>query len=102
LPQAPQATTTTFLLSNEEAPAVLDTPATSDVVRSIVQDPLSQPQSASEHIYTSIGQQIQQQGQLVTGDFPRTAGPNAILYRADQSGKVTHYEVYDATGNPVI
>ncbi len=41
-------------------------------------------------------------GQQVSGDFPETAGSNEILYRTDSSGKIAHYEVYDADGNPVM
>lgn len=38
----------------------------------------------------------------VSGSFPRTASPNATLYRADPvSGLVTNYEVYDIDGLPV-
>jgi hypothetical protein len=54
LPQALQATTTTFPLNDEEAPAVLDTPATSDVVRGIVQDPLLLPTSSSNVTISSV------------------------------------------------
>ncbi|MGD7789589.1 polymorphic toxin type 24 domain-containing protein [Propionibacteriaceae bacterium Y1700] len=33
--------------------------------------------------------------------FPETGGPNEVLYRTDQSGKVTYYKVYDKDGLPV-
>jgi hypothetical protein len=35
------------------------------------------------------------------GNFPHTASPNAVLYRADASGKVTYYQVYGADGLPL-
>ena len=41
-------------------------------------------------------------GRQVSGFFPETANPNDGLYRINpQSGKVSHYQVYDAQGLPI-
>ena len=40
-------------------------------------------------------------GRQVSGDFPRRANPNEILYRADINGKITFYATYDSNGGPV-
>ena len=67
----------------------------------VLADPLATEQSIADTIYTSVAQQIQQQGKQVSGLFPRTASAGDILFRADQAGTVTHYQVYDANGNPM-
>lgn len=35
------------------------------------------------------------------GKFPPTAGPNEVLYRANDDGQVTHYQKYDENGLPI-
>lgn len=49
----------------------------------------------------SSGTDVKGSGRQVRGNFPRTAGPGEILYRADGAGNVTNYQVYDSAGNPV-
>jgi uncharacterized protein RhaS with RHS repeats len=41
------------------------------------------------------------EGLQIRGNFPRTAGPDSVLYRANSSG-VTNYELYDMEGLPII
>ena len=50
----------------------------------------------------TLGSRVASEGQQVRGDFPRTAGANEILYRADRTGTITHYQVYDPDGFPVM
>ena len=40
-------------------------------------------------------------GRTHRGNFPRSAGPNEILVRYGNDGKVNGYEVYDSDGQPV-
>lgn len=48
------------------------------------------------------GARVTSHGRQVSGRFPHTAGADDILYRADSSGTITTYQVYDAWGNPLI
>jgi RHS repeat-associated protein len=43
---------------------------------------------------------VKERGIQVSGRFPKTAQPASILYRADASGNITHYQLYDADGYP--
>jgi RHS repeat-associated protein len=49
-----------------------------------------------------IGKQVLRYGRQVTGNFPKMAGSNEILYRTSSTGKLTNYQVYDINGNPVM
>jgi hypothetical protein len=57
---------------------------------------------AASKLGSEARQAIALQGQQTSGRFPRTAGPNRILYRTDSSGAITNYQVYDSNGNPVM
>lgn len=41
-------------------------------------------------------------GRQVRGNFPNSASPNEVLYRAGSDGSVTYYQVYDDLGRPVM
>ena len=41
-------------------------------------------------------------GRQVRGNFPNSASPNEVLYRAGPDGSVTYYQVYDDLGRPVM
>ncbi len=41
-------------------------------------------------------------GRQVRGNFPNSASPNEVLYRAGPDGSVTYYQVCDDLGRPVM
>jgi RHS repeat-associated protein len=51
---------------------------------------------------STLGTRVAVEGRQVRGKFPPTAQANEILYRSDQKGAVTHYQVYDADGLPIM
>ena len=60
-----------------------------------------QPKSTSKEDFASEQVDVIAQGRRVRGLFPENASPNEVLYRADSSGRVTHYQTYDVDGLPI-
>jgi len=50
----------------------------------------------------TLASRVISEGRQIRGHFPPTASANEMLYRADTSGRITHYQVYGADGLPVM
>ncbi|MCP4371015.1 MAG: hypothetical protein GY797_23315, partial [Deltaproteobacteria bacterium] len=63
---------------------------------------IENPYDPKNNNLSDIGSRVRTEGTRVQGRFPRNAGSNQILYRSDRSGNITHYQVYDSNGLPVM
>ncbi len=61
----------------------------------------SRPGDASAPGVSNPADALLATGSRYQGHFPDTAAPNAVLYRQQQDGSYTSYQVYDANGFPV-
>ncbi|MCP3878323.1 MAG: hypothetical protein GY701_08015 [Sulfitobacter sp.] len=60
------------------------------------------PGSAAGRIAAGSVDDLLAGGRQVRGNFPRSAGPGEVLYRAGDDGAVTFYQLYDDLGNPAM